>query len=108
RLISHNMLPPELEQEGLSSAFRVLFKKLNELGDIRFHFEEQQMQRLSKNEEHQLYNVALEAINNTLKHARATDVSLQIKIENNVFRLLISDNGVGMNQDHSQKGMGIH
>lgn len=108
RLISHNMLPPELEREGLSAAFHILFQKLNELGDIKFHYEEQNMKRLSPNHEHQLYNIALEGINNALKHAKATKVHIQVSIENHQLVMTVKDNGVGMNEIQIQKGMGFH
>ncbi len=109
RLISHNMLPPELEQEGLPAAFTQLVRKLNELGDITFDFEEHNMyRRLSRNEEHQLYNVALEAINNTLKHAQARHVHIRISLEGNNFAMTIADDGKGMEDTSVQSGMGFH
>ncbi len=109
RLISHNMLPPELEQEGLSAAFTQLVRKLNELGDIRFDFEEYNIyRRLARNEEHQLYNVALEAINNTLKHAQARNVRIRISIAEDTFAMIITDDGKGMENTSIQKGMGFH
>ncbi len=109
RLISHNMLPPELEQEGLPAAFTLLVRKLNELGDIRFDFEEHNMyRRLSRNEEHQLYNVALEAINNTLKHAQARNVHIYIALAENMFTMIVADDGKGMENAGIQTGMGFH
>lgn len=109
RLISHNMLPPELEREGLPAAFGQLVRKLNELGDIHFTFREDNLyRRLSKNEEHQLYNIALEAINNVLKHAEARNVNLTAIIRDNVLTLTIADDGKGIENTADRKGMGIH
>lgn len=109
RLISHNMLPAELETHGLSTALRQLFQKLNELGDIKFRFSETNMdRRLSKNEEHQLYNIVLEAVNNVLKHAQATEVDLQVILHNKQLNLKLSDNGIGMHTVDKQNGMGFH
>ena len=109
RLISHNMLPPELEREGLPAAFTELVRKLNELGDIRFDFEAHNMyRRLSKNGEHQLYNVALEAINNALRHAQARNVQIRISIAENTFAMTISDDGKGMENTSARNGMGFH
>ncbi len=109
RLISHNMLPPELEQYGLPASFTQLTRKLNELGDIMFDFEEHNMyKRLSRNEEHQLYNVALEAINNTLKHAQARHVRIRISIAENNFAMSIRDDGKGIEDTSIRNGMGFH
>lgn len=108
RLISHNMLPSELEAEGLVSAFKLLTRKLNELGDIRFRLSDSGIaRRFSKNEEHQLYNIALEAINNVLKHANATEVTLDLIILKDALKLMISDNGKGIDHANAKDGMGI-
>lgn len=45
--------------------------------------------------QHHVLAVAKEAINNALKHARATQVVIESSLENRIFSLVIRDNGVG-------------
>jgi PAS domain S-box-containing protein len=56
-----------------------------------------------------LYRIAQEAVNNALKHARATRIVIRLAVEGGKVRLSVSDDGVGMaveTPDHH--GMGLH
>ncbi|MFN2140846.1 MAG: GAF domain-containing protein [Candidatus Promineifilaceae bacterium] len=58
--------------------------------------------------ERDLYYVAIEALNNSLKHAHADAVSLKITRENGCIRLCIVDNGRGFDLASFPAGMGIN
>jgi signal transduction histidine kinase len=42
-----------------------------------------------------LYLIYKEAVNNLLKYANCTFVTIEMKLNNNIFTLTITDNGVG-------------
>jgi signal transduction histidine kinase len=46
-----------------------------------------------------IFLIVKEALHNVVKHAQATSVSIQIKIDANSINLLIQDNGVGINPE---------
>ncbi len=46
-----------------------------------------------------LYRVVQESLSNTIKYAKATEITLNITLENNQLQLLFKDNGVGFNVD---------
>jgi len=50
-----------------------------------------------------VFLVVKEALNNVLKHSKATKVSLVLKKENNVISLLIQDNGTGIDFDNLRR-----
>jgi signal transduction histidine kinase len=50
---------------------------------------------LSSAQRHNLFLAAREALHNTVKHARATEVWLRIKLEGSQLHLLVEDNGQG-------------
>ncbi|TDB63636.1 tetratricopeptide repeat-containing sensor histidine kinase [Arundinibacter roseus] len=109
RLISHSMLPAELEKNGLEAALCRLMNMLenNQTNRTNFHL----ITRLSglrfpESLEYQLYIIALELINNIIKHAQASDAWISISKENNQLWLIISDNGVGFHSDNQESGMG--
>lgn len=56
----------------------------------------------------ELYCIAMEALNNSLKHARATEVTVRLTSEANWVELEINDNGCGFNV-HTPRigGMGL-
>ena len=49
--------------------------------------------------EEELYRIALEALNNALKHAAATLVTVHIHADDRNVELEIADNGIGFNPD---------
>ena len=51
-----------------------------------------------------LYRIVQEALNNTAKYSRATEVQLNLKEEGNYLSLVISDNGVGFDMNDPKRG----
>jgi signal transduction histidine kinase len=108
RLISHNLLPAELESKGLSVALQKLTEKLNVNPSTVFSlvtngFEE----RLDAKVEFELYNIALELINNIIKHAQASQVWISLSKNDSRTVLTVSDNGVGFETEQDSQGIGL-
>lgn len=53
------------------------------------------------------YFIAQEAINNVIKHAKATQVWITLETRNDLVQLSITDNGQGFNPDPARRGMGL-
>jgi signal transduction histidine kinase len=107
RLLSHNLLPEELEKQGLVSALQSFLRKLNK--NTKTHFELQipaNFNRLDKRTEFELYTITLELVNNILKHSHATHASIIFKLENQNLKLSITDNGRGLFENNSD-GKGL-
>lgn len=51
--------------------------------------------------------IAKEAMNNIAKHSQATDTSVSLKLDNGCFRLIIKDNGCGIQKTYNKKGNGL-
>jgi signal transduction histidine kinase len=51
--------------------------------------------------ENTLYRAVQELINNTIKHARATNIYLQLVKSETEITLMVEDNGVGFNMDET-------
>ena len=108
RLISHSMLPPELELQGLVSAIKLLISKLNYNTKLKFNLMTTiQNERFEKQKEYELYNIVLELINNILKHSKATESWVSLSIENQQITVTVSDNGVGIKANKLTDGVGL-
>lgn len=110
RLLVFELRPSALEQEGLAGA---LLQRLNSV-EKRAGVETQldvipENLQLSPVMEEGLYRIAQEALNNALKHAAATQVTVRIRSEPGEVLMEIEDNGSGFNppEDHSQGGIGL-
>jgi signal transduction histidine kinase len=108
RNISHNILPAELEREGLSSILKQHVYRLNENLQIRFsvHFSGMQ-ERLPAEIEYNMYSIVLELINNVIKHAKATSVTIKLVRNESGIDLYVTDNGIGFSQNQNKNGVGL-
>jgi len=107
RYIAHNMMPVNLERQGLPAALESLVAKLNQTGIIAFELTNiDPLLALDKVTAFNIYSICLECCNNILRHSRATRAVLLFKATEKELHLLISDNGKGI-PDTRKDGMGI-
>lgn len=111
RRISHNLLPPVLEELGLAEAIQEYIHDLREVSDIEFGFSYQNIidKRLEVFEEIQLFRVIQELVSNAIKHAEPTKIFIQLKIKHSATVLKVIDNGKGfsLNDFTVYKGLGL-
>jgi signal transduction histidine kinase len=96
RRVCNALLPAALNEFGIVSTLRALCSELGSLAGFKAVFEnEGSLERMSKKSQIYLYRIAQEALNNIAKHARATQVTMKLKRENNIVALEVNDNGKG-------------
>ncbi|MCD4663762.1 MAG: sensor histidine kinase, partial [Bacteroidales bacterium] len=111
RRISHNMMPGVLTRLGLVEAIEDIFDELNEIpGTQAISSITGEEIRLPENTEIMLYRVFQEIINNTLKHANATEIGLNLNFMSDHLRISLSDNGKGFNVEEKMltKSIGLN
>lgn len=109
RLISHSLLPAELEKNGLEAALQRLMKMLenNKSSQTDFHLvSELHDSRFAESLEYQVYVITLELVNNIIRHAHASEAWITVSLENDRLWLTVSDNGVGLSPEKESDGMG--
>ncbi len=107
RLISHNLLPEELEKYGLEVALEKMIERLNFSTTIEFTLNTKGLKEYtidSKTAFH-LYSICLELINNILKHSEASDAALTFRKNEKKLELFVRDNGKGL--ENFSKGQGL-
>lgn len=106
RRISHDLRPIILENLGIIEAIEDIKNKLIYAG-MAFNFQHQLSIVLKKESELLLYRIIQDLIGNTLKHAQAKTISIEITIEKNLLLLRYKDDGVGFNSSKAKFGLGI-
>ncbi|KAB1157098.1 hypothetical protein F6464_07070 [Flavobacterium luteum] len=111
RQISHSIDHNYLSEKGLIDSIFVEVSRINENKTISFNLliEDQKNRKFKYNEQIIIYRIFQESINNILKHAKATKVTINI-ITFPLFRLEIEDNGIGFDQKikvPKSKSMGL-
>lgn len=56
---------------------------------------------------HQLFYIAQEAVNNALRHARASEITIALSATPHGARVEVSDNGIGITRGGSTQGLGL-
>ncbi len=109
RAIANNLMPNVLNDYGLVKGIESFVKKINLTEKIEVVFKSNFERRLSPNVEIILYRTMLELIHNTIKHAKATKIFINLHVENNLLKIKYIDNGVGfdVNKPANKKGNGI-
>ena len=98
RSISHNLLPNALVKQGLARAVRDLLNKVASAGRLKINLEVVGLDegpRLAAALESVLYRVIQEVVQNIIKHAHATELTLHIVRRPTELCVLVEDNGVG-------------
>lgn len=107
RFLSHNLLPEDLEEDGLQVSIEKLIEKLNRSNKTKFELNIHLDKRLNKKTEFELYNIFLELINNVLKHANATEAYISLENLDGYVHLEVFDNGKGINGEN-KRGKGLY
>ncbi len=97
--VSHNLSPHVLTNYGLIEALHIFIKRIKDTGKLNIRFKSNLEERLNSDLEIMFYRVTTELINNTLKHADATQVSIEFKLVNDLLHFYYSDNGKGLEKE---------
>ena len=96
RNVSANISPHLLNNFGLKDSIEAFIKRMGQAEHFHIQFTTNlEKQRFNYNVEVIVYRVICELINNTLKHAAATEMTISLQLENEVLYLEYTDNGVG-------------
>jgi WD40 repeat protein/two-component sensor histidine kinase len=96
RAITHALRPTELDQVGLAKSIEWLVEKSAEGSGVRLTADLDAFERrLPPETEINLYRIVQEALTNLLKHAQATEATVELKRDPAGVRLSIYDNGRG-------------
>lgn len=109
REISNHLTPHILERYGLRKAIETFIRNATARENIDINISTNiQKQRYNPNTEVILYRICCELVNNTLKYAMATQISIVLTESNKSIELKYDDNGTGFNIEQAEnKGMGL-
>ena len=102
RRLTRALRPIYLEDLGLVTALDMLARETGQTSNLVMNFQKTgQERRLSREVELSLYRIAQEALNNVVKHSRATKADLLIAFDDDQVKLEVADNGIGFDKPKS-------
>jgi signal transduction histidine kinase len=109
RTLSHAQNSRVLSESGWISSLKDLANKINKTGKLDVELVHSKFHgRLSSTTELYLFRIIQELINNIMKHAQATEASINITEYDDTLDIMVEDNGKGFNYSNASKdGMGL-
>lgn len=109
RLLIYELRPLALQQKGLLEALQHRLESVEARSGVEYNLQAQDILVLNRLAEEELYRIALEALNNALKHSGATQVDIKLYQTQEFLVLSITDNGIGFQEEtiETNGGMGL-
>jgi signal transduction histidine kinase len=109
-----DLRPAQLDELGLAAGLEALAERARVLADLRVdvavdlgYESGRRTERLPEPVETAVYRLAQEALNNVVKHARASRALLQVREADHAIELLVRDDGIGFDPTEVQDGFGL-
>ena len=109
RAISHNLVPPSLENFNLVEATESYCNNLDAVNKevITFQFFGDEVQ-LSKNAEVNTFRIIQELVTNAIKHAEASEINVQLSNREDILQITVEDDGKGFDKSNTERfGIGL-
>ncbi len=107
RLLLYELRLMDLENVNLEEAVRVRLDAVEKRAGIRYEIRVSDDFRIPQIYSAELYPIVIEALNNSLKHARAEEISVHFQEKDGQAMIVIRDNGVGFDPAAATNGMGL-
>ncbi|WP_187388129.1 tetratricopeptide repeat-containing sensor histidine kinase [Seonamhaeicola marinus] len=110
RAISHNLIPPSLENFNLLEATQVYCSNLNEVTqnlEITFQHLGETIE-IPKKAEVNAFRIIQELVTNAIRHAEASQIDVQISSRDNAIQITVEDDGKGFDKNNVKSdGIGL-
>jgi len=108
RRISHQLHPSILDDIGLEAAIEQYCEEFEQRSGIATEFFCQDIpETLPRAVMSSVYHIFQECLRNVSKHSKAEAVFIRLEVAENVLRLTVKDQGVGLSADRLQGGVSI-
>lgn len=111
RGIAHDLSPLIGGAGGLLDALEDLLDGVNRSGKIQASLvidDEGSLSHISDAESLAVYRTLSELVNNTIKHAAAKNILIDISVQDDALQIRYKDDGCGTEQPNDKKGMGLY
>jgi signal transduction histidine kinase len=110
RDLSHNLIPEKFSQNNFCSILEEYQKNLAGINNLKTSFvayPRPEIDLIAENLQMEIYKIIQELVTNTLKHAKATTIELQLNCLENNLNILFEDNGIGFDPQKKDTGIGF-
>ena len=110
RSISHHLMPPAFRNHQFAEAIDHFLNDLQHTTQLDISYEifpRQDIEAIDPTLKNDLYRIIQEVLNNTIKHADARSVDLQLILHDDFLSLIVEDDGKGFDVEKHPPGIGL-
>lgn len=110
RNLSHNLIPKKFSKNNFCDVLEEYFNNIGGTTSLSTSFvayPRTEIDILDETLQIEIFKIIQELITNTIKHAKATSVELQLNLVENMVNVLFEDNGIGFNAKNKATGLGF-
>jgi signal transduction histidine kinase len=110
RDLSHDLIPEKFSQNNFCGLLEEYQKNLAAIDQIKTSFTaypRQKIDLIAENLQMEIFKIIQELVTNTLKHAKATTIDLQLNYIEDNLNILFEDNGIGFDSQKKEGGIGF-
>lgn len=108
RFLSHNLVKDD--DRPIKEKIESLINRFNDFSSINFQFidfSEGKINQIELVKQSNIYMIVQEVMSNIIKHSKASEAHIQIFDYQNSFQINIEDDGIGMNKNSVNNGIGL-
>ncbi|WP_298506173.1 sensor histidine kinase [uncultured Maribacter sp.] len=110
RDISHTLVPKKYKQNNFTGLIKEYLNNIKKTGQLNVAFHPhgvEELNGINDNIQMELFKIIQELMTNTLKHAKAEKVDIQLNFVEKEISLMFEDNGVGFDSKIANDGIGF-
>lgn len=110
RELSHNLMPKKFKDTAFTTIISEYVNNVKPLSEEQITLQIHPAEKIDQIDESlkiELYKIVQELLTNALKHAKATQIDIQLSVFNNNIKLLFEDDGVGFDREKVKYGLGF-
>ena len=109
RAISHNLIPPSLENFSLLEATQDYCSSLDAVQSVHIMFQHLgETISIPKKAEVNIFRIIQELVTNSIKHAEAKEINVQISCHKKNIQITVEDDGIGyLTNENNSNGIGL-
>jgi len=112
--IARNLRPQNIEELGLTTVLKMMCSNISRETGIKANVQIAEVNsELDRELENCIFRITQEALNNIMRHSKASKFAVDLSTQNEVITLVVSDDGIGfkpkqlMNEKYFSDGIGI-
>jgi PAS domain S-box-containing protein len=113
RLLIFELRPPALEEGGLAGALQARLDAVEKRAGVQAELRVAGLEGMANAEwlpltvQQELYHITQEALNNSLKHAKARNLQVCLQLKDDTVRVEVSDDGIGFDPTTAEARGGL-